>query len=621
MKKLKYFICFLLSFVLIATNQSLSFAGTTLIIDGEQYDYNADPIILKINGEVLDQSTLPMQPIIIEGTTLVPVREVFESLGAVVDYKQDTKEVFIGYNKKLITMQINNSTYYVDGESFTFPVAPKIINDKTMIPLRAVSEGMGLLVDWDNATRTITIDESEPVEPITPEPEIVPAVDVSAYPFIDLPSNVANVYSLKSDTNSITILFDSPVYGISKVLLEDNRLILDYVNTTNNLSSSYSISENPYFSAIRTSQFQGDPTPVSRTVIEVNDGVYFSTLLSDDRQTLKILFGNQNTNFPSHIDTEIDHSNDNIDQTIDPNPIIPVAPNDSLISFDTNSHSIFISKDTGITTSSVSIDDYDAYRKNIIVNFDADYSNTFGYGTKSTNDLYINSITSDVENGKSEFLVKLNAWGTLSVTENSTHVIISFADPHDIYDKIVVIDAGHGDTDVGTTGFNMYEKDLNINVALKFGKLVEQNSDIKVYYTRIDDTLLDLASIGQFASAMGDLLFSVHTNGFSTAIPHGVEVLYLEHSNDATIGISSEDCADIVAENLATDTGLYNRGVKRSNLVIFRNSTIPSVLGEMGFLSSPVDAAYLASDDYLTTVAESYAKSTIEIFNQYTPQR
>lgn len=612
-----------------ATSINYTYAGTTLTIDGEQIYYNADPIVLKINGEVLDQSTLPMQPIIIDGTTLVPVREVFEALGATVDYKEATKEVFIGYNKSLITMQINNYTYYVDGVAKTFPVPPKIINEKTMIPLRAVSEGMGLNVDWDNATRTISIDDPTnitPEKPVITEP-VTPAVDVSKYPFIDVPSANANVTSLKATSNSVTIIFDAPVTGISKALLDDNRLILDFVNTTNKLNSNYTVPANPYYSAIRTSQFQSTPTPISRTVIEVNDGVYFTTLLSDDRQTLKVLFGDKNTSFPTYIETEVDHSNDNTNTGNNNNNnsgggnTNVVAPNDQLVSFDKTSHSLFISKQTGITKSSVSINDYDAYRKNIIVNFDKDYSSVFGSGTKTIDDTYIKTITPSVVSGKSQLAVKLNSWGTLGVSENSTHVIISFADPHDLYDEIVVIDAGHGDTDPGTTGFDMYEKNLNLNVALKFGKLVEENSDIKVYYTRIDDSFINLAGIGQFASQMGDLLFSVHTNGFDTPMPHGVEVLYLEHDNDSTVGITSKECAEIVDKNLAADTGLYDRGVKRSNLVIFRNSTVPSVLGEMGFITSPVDAPYLASDEYLTTVAESYAKSTIEIFDIYTPAR
>ncbi len=622
MNKLKYIAFILISVFFITFTTFYAYAGTVLNIDGEQIYYDASPITLEINGQIIDQSSLPMEPIIIDNTTLVPVREIFENLGAVVDYKNDTREIFIGYNNSLITMTVDEYTYYVNGIAQTFPVPPKIINDKTMIPVRAVSEGMGLIVDWDDTTRTVSVSESDitTTEPEIPEPEIIiPAHDISAYPFIDMPYDNSNVISLSLDTDSITIIFDSPISNISKVLLEDNRLLFDFIDTVNYLDSNYAVPNNAYYSEVRTSQFQSEPTPISRSVIQLNNDVYFSSLLSDDRQTLKILFGDENTEFPTYIESEVSHNtNTDIDTDVD---IDIVAPNNDMVSFDSITHSIFLSKQIGISKDDIYVNDLDAFRKNITLEFNDDYSIYTGTTEVATNDIFINTITPNVIDGKTNILITLNQWGTLNVTENDTHIIISFADPHDLYSKIVVIDAGHGGTDVGATGYNMLEKDLNFNVSMKFGDILENTSDIKVYYTRIDDTKLDLAEIGEFASAMGDLLFSVHTNSFSTAIPHGVEVLYLEHDNDDTIGISSEECANIVIENLANDTGLYSRGIKRSNLVIFRNSTIPSVLGEMGFISSPVDAAYLSDDAFLTTVAESYAKSTIEIFETYTPQR
>lgn len=642
MKKTKLLLSLLICSIIFSINISCIFAGTMLTYDGKTVEYTASPIILKINGEIIDQSTLPMQPIIIDGNTLVPAREVFETLGAIVDYKDETKEIYIAYNDDLINMQINNYNYSVNGQSYTFNVPPKNINGKTMIPVRAVSEGMGLIVDWDDYTRTISIDEPTTIDPENPDTIISPtesAIDVSPYDFTQSNSDKTTLNSIDTSSNSITINLNSSISALSKMLLEDNRLVIDLINCDNTISSSTIQSDSPYFSEIRTSQFATDPTSISRVVVNVNSGVYFSVILSNDRKTVKIFFGDENTKFPTELGSNdsinTDNNNDNTpDTSTDDNTNIDdntdtstdnntdtVVPEGDYLTFDWNTHSIVISKDTGVTKDSITIDDTDAFRKNIIVNFSSDLSNYFITGSTSIFDTYINSFTHSVENGKSKLAVQLNSWGTLKVTENNDEIYITFANPKEIYDKIVVIDAGHGGTDVGTTGNNMLEKDLNLNVALKFGDMVTKETNIKVYYTRIDDTLLDLEEIGQFASVMGDLLFSVHTNGFDTDVPNGVETLYLEHSNDATVGITSQQCAEIVQKNLAEDTGLYNRGIKRSNLVIFRNCTVPSVLGEMGFITNSIDAKYLADDSYLTLVAKSYADSTKEIFDIYTPAR
>ncbi len=615
MKKTKLLFFILLNIAIFTTTFSTAFAGTMLNYDGITVEYNAEPIILEINGKVLDQSTLPMQPIIINGTTLVPVREVFEALGAVVDYKSATKEIFIGYGSNLITMTIDKNTYTVNGEEKTFTIPPKIINDKTMIPLRAVSEGMGLTVDWDNATRKISITENNTVAP-----PVVKATDKSPSNISAVSTPTTALTSILPETSAITINFSSPVTNVSKALLDDNRLIIDAVNSTNNLNGNITIPNNSYYTQVRTSLFASAPTPVSRVVIQLNSDVYYSVLLSTDRKTLKIYFGDKNTTFPTVLNPSGNNNNSGNNGN-NGNTGTTIPNNNGDFFYDTDSHSILISKSTGITKNSIIINDTDAFRKNIIVNLGGNYSNVVGNQTITVNDGYIQSYTPLLYNNKTTLNVKLSTWGTLTVTENQNYVKISFVNPKELYSKIVVIDAGHGGTDVGAVGFGMYEKDLNFKVAMKFGSIISSETDIKVYYTRTDDTLLTLKDIGQFASTMGDLLFSVHTNSFDKSTAHGVETLYLEHANDSTVGISSEECAKIVQKNLAEDTGLYNRGIRRSQLVIFKNSTIPSVLGEMGFISNPTEAALLSSDEYLNKVARSYADSTKEIFSIYTPIR
>lgn len=96
-------------------------------------------------------------PVIEDGRTLVPVRAIFEALGAVVEWDQETQTVISAMGTKICALQINNENMYVSGEEVKLDVPAKIIGDRTLVPLRAISEAYGCEVDWDDNTRTVTV--------------------------------------------------------------------------------------------------------------------------------------------------------------------------------------------------------------------------------------------------------------------------------------------------------------------------------------------------------------------------------------------------------------------------------------------------------------------------------
>ncbi|WP_142675812.1 S-layer homology domain-containing protein [Bacillus taeanensis] len=127
----------------------------------------APPIIevtVFINGEkqIFDQ---PAQ--LIEGRTLVPVRGVFEKLGAVVKWDGSTSTVTVVKNDRHITMKVGSKTAQVNGENIELDIPMKIINGRTMVPLRIIAEGIGAEIKW-NGTKNeaaILLDETPPEAP------------------------------------------------------------------------------------------------------------------------------------------------------------------------------------------------------------------------------------------------------------------------------------------------------------------------------------------------------------------------------------------------------------------------------------------------------------------------
>ncbi len=110
---------------------------------------------------VVDGQTLGFDqpPVIENGRTLVPMRAIFEALGCDVDYlESENGDKFVYANKggSYISLEIGSSAMNVNEETVTLDVPAKILNSRTLVPLRAVSEVLGASVLWNGNTRTVT---------------------------------------------------------------------------------------------------------------------------------------------------------------------------------------------------------------------------------------------------------------------------------------------------------------------------------------------------------------------------------------------------------------------------------------------------------------------------------
>lgn len=114
----------------------------------------ADGIKILLNGKAM---TFDAEPYIENGTTRVPMRAIFEGLGADVDWDSETKAVTAAKGDTVIRLTIGSSTALVNGSESALLVPAEIKSGRTMVPLRFVSEALGARVDWDGDTKTISI--------------------------------------------------------------------------------------------------------------------------------------------------------------------------------------------------------------------------------------------------------------------------------------------------------------------------------------------------------------------------------------------------------------------------------------------------------------------------------
>ena len=226
----------------------------------------------------------------------------------------------------------------------------------------------------------------------------------------------------------------------------------------------------------------------------------------------------------------------------------------------------------------------------------------------------------------------------------------------------LVIDAGHGGHDSGAPGAISKEKDINLKVALAFGKMVEKNChDVKVIYTRTTDVFIPLSERANIANRnKADLFISVHTNALDGGkISRGFETytLGMHRANDnlnvakrenSVILIekdykqryagfdpkSSEsyimfelmqdknmaksvDLAKLIQSEVCAVSGRVNKGVHQAGFLVLRETSMPSCLIELGFITTPDEEQFLNSADGQNLMAKGIYNAFLKYKKQH----
>ncbi|MBQ8525211.1 MAG: hypothetical protein IJ460_00600 [Clostridia bacterium] len=105
------------------------------------------------------------QPYLNQGYTMVPMRAIMEALGASVSWEEDSKTATAIYSSDITKFTIGSHDYYKNGAMQYMPAPAQQLNDRTYVPLRAISEGFGFKVDWDGETSTVYITSQKASDP------------------------------------------------------------------------------------------------------------------------------------------------------------------------------------------------------------------------------------------------------------------------------------------------------------------------------------------------------------------------------------------------------------------------------------------------------------------------
>lgn len=189
-----------------------------------------------------------------------------------------------------------------------------------------------------------------------------------------------------------------------------------------------------------------------------------------------------------------------------------------------------------------------------------------------------------------------------------------------LFGRVIFVDPGHGGRDPGTSYGNILEKDIVLDISKELRKQLESKGAI-VYMTR--ETDIDLSSIWDVRKKRGDLYrrilmykkyqaelyLSIHINYYSNTRWSGAEVLY------NSINSENKVFGQILMNNFKTSLG-SKRSLKKTDLYMYKSTTVPGVLIECGFLSNPNERYLLQQKNYQKKLSQVITDSVVYYFNQ-----
>lgn len=635
-----------------------------LFYNGKHHAYAAKEVKIEIDGKAMVPKDMPA--VIIDGRTMLPMRQIAQELGCEVNWNEAAKQIYVMRGSDIIVFTVDSKTGYENGKEFTMDVPATIVNDRTMLPVRALADALHLNIKWDDPNRIVSIQSGDTVvkdEPKAPESGQTTAGTLTG---IQTPS-------AKDADQTFTIQADGPMGRYEKTFVDDQKIVLDFYGAKSSLPSEITKTNSDIVTGIRTATHENNGDSFTRVVFDLSGKKDYEVTQSADKKNITISFGKTTVDKISAVHSQnkdiitiggTGSFGASVAMTADPQKIIVTIPNcqsnlsdkintDELqyvldgkvdtskgntvelvlavedlvqysyreenqnlileiypttlknMRYDKNANVLYLDKKEKIDTGSVKFEDHylDGY---FDVTLPGDYESDYGYGTYDVKGTVVENIEVSTKGGNTTFRFKQNRISAYEVTDEGDSYAIRVKNPKEVYDKVLLLDAGHGGKDPGTSGNGMQEKNLNLTIAQKIAQKL-QGSGIKVYMTRDSDVYPENSTRAKTANDIADLMVSIHMNsGPETA--NGTETLYQVHANDNGARLTSKQLAEILQGKVVSATGNTNRGAKLwTDVLILNRTTVPSVIVEVIFITNTGDALKISNPAYQDQVAQAIA--------------
>lgn len=569
-------------------------AKTQYFYDDEWHDYNGNIFKLEVEGEILKTQ---MPPIVFDGYSVVPARDVFEKLGSTVKWEDKTQTVTVSKDEMVINVSINSKTAYVNGKKKTMPISPKLINGKTMIPVRFVGDTLGYFVDFNSETDTVIIRKKDPEK-------IVYITKSSVKQSDDGVTLTLTTKGAQPEVNTFNL--DNP-----------KRMVFDIIDGEYSTMPQSITCTDKVISGVRFGQNDN-----ARIVFDVTEFSEYKITKSSTKVTIFVEGGKalQPTEEPVATTPSKEEKPDvtqepDAEKTDEPTPQPTPEP-----------FSIAIKSSGGrdyVKVVSAKVGNATRLKSPVSVSFELTGEDLPLTASE------INQNANFVQTLKYTPVSKTKAKVTLMIKDNNFNVVQtqdSFYIMAQKAEKLrsVMIDAGHGGDDAGAVGYNedgsiaAREKDFNLDVAIKIRDILKEKN-VEVKMIRETDTYVDFQQVGSIANDANTTLFvSIHTNSAVAESANGIETwAYLEDNATSLNGLTGKRLAQIIQDKLIKNTKAVNRGVKNGkSLAVIKSTSMPAVLVEMGFISNEEERNKLLEEEYRQKIADAVAEGILLAFDE-----
>ncbi|GMX65284.1 hypothetical protein Elgi_45540 [Paenibacillus elgii] len=574
----------------------------------------APPIQLVLNGKKLAPEVAPRN---VDGNVIVPVRIIAEELGSKVTWDEKQRKVTVVKDETSIQLFIDKKNATAGGKSFQLEAAPTIIEGNTMLPVRFVSEQLGVKVSWEESTQSVILATPEKSkDDKAPSKTDKPGVKEPSVPADGKPAS-------SFDPDATVKAGDKP--DSEKKAGKDNGTSPGSTPATGGTSPGKGGS-GPMLACVPTAggmqSTSGGATAAAGSQQAATGG------------TQTAAGGNQPANGAAQTVTggaqassgAVQGAANGADQpgsgaqqtTSGTQP--PVAGKPETDGDKKATNGVVTVQSISLHGDTLTIKTSDCARKPSIFrlanpdrvvldlpNAQLDPAlmaklNPQGEGTLPDKSEFVTQIRYSLFS-KEASIVRM----VLDLPQKGELRLASVQQNGEITGKVsfgktryrVYIDPGHGGKDNGASSLNKrHEKDFVLSLGQKVTALLEKEPKIEVTMTRSNDTFIELDERPNMANnADADLFVSIHANSAGSETVGGTETYYWTEQ--------SLDFAKLMHKYLVEATGFPDRKVKQERFVVIKKSTMPAVLLEVGFLTNRSEEELMYQDAFQNKVAAS----------------
>ncbi|MBM7563480.1 N-acetylmuramoyl-L-alanine amidase [Paenibacillus sacheonensis] len=442
---------------------------------------------------------------------------------------------------------------YLNGKQLSSSAEPKNVNSRIFVPIRTVTEGLGYDVEWKSPNVTISNGETMAVLTIGSKKAVVNDQEIT----LDAPAMISK------NMTYVPLRFVGEQFGLDVDWDADTRSVHMYAKLVDNPPQSGSDggeSTDPGEGSGDPGSGTEEPGTGGGTTDPSNDTALLNSIVYDGIGSIYMPYAGDFGN----VTTQVLHN---------PERIVVDLPS---MNFDPYFLPGFLPAANGTKLGEILVDSNPTLQK-IRYSYYSDKPST----VRVVLDM---AAPTNFKITNEDHVVRID------VLEQTGPIVPPPVNPPTTPDKgefKVVLDAGHGGKDPGASSVNgRKEKEFNLAITLKVKALLDKETKIKAYLTRSDDTFVELADRANFANKLpADIFVSFHANIASSATVSGSETYYWRSDSLAL--------AKVMHKHLVAGTGLSDRGVRTGNFHVIRETKMPAVLLETGYLSNNGDSLML----------------------------